>query len=215
MYTGPVQLLNYPADTLHCLDDGRDKSCMNNDIRVCVCAFTPGVMLGAIILSPALFLTPDLLERYSVRVLNMSRPLTDPWGQKKRVSCRTSLTEIYEWKDVLDIARRDSVSVVLDKYQGNEWMLFLITLKRYSEMSIFFHLIVITHSQKTLNEAVLIGLKPKQFNSIWNTTPPAHREKFKSVNDEKLIKCSFSSTKLICIGPKYWMQMRWTKSKNT
>lgn len=101
---GPVQPLNYPADTLHCLDNGRDKSCMNKDISACVCAcmcmcvsaFAPGVTLGAIILSSALFLTPDLLERYSVRVLNMSRPLTDPWGQKKRVSCRTSLTVIYE-----------------------------------------------------------------------------------------------------------------------
>ncbi len=106
VYKGPAKPLNYIADTLHCLDNGRDKSCMHKgkNVGVCVCvcvcarksAFAPGVTPGAIILASALCLTPDLLERYSVRVLNMSRPLTDRWGQKKRVGLRTSLTEIYE-----------------------------------------------------------------------------------------------------------------------
>lgn len=59
-------------------------------------ALAPGVTLGAIHLASALCLTLDPSVGYSVRMLNMSRPLTDRRGQKKRVCLGTSLTQAYE-----------------------------------------------------------------------------------------------------------------------
>lgn len=125
---------------------------------VCVCARAShpspeGWHCGQSFFPSALCLTPDLSERYSGRVLNMSRPLTDRWGQKKRVGLRKSLTEIYEWKrrdwkDVLDIGGRDSleevvVAILLNTFWKVRvplrvcilvWMFFLITYQSFADI---------------------------------------------------------------------------------
>lgn len=90
-YTRPEQSLNYSADMLHCLGNGSNNSCIHKakDLPMCGCGckavcqqdLAPGVTLEAIIHSSALYLTFDLPRRISVMQLNVSRPLSDHWGQ--------------------------------------------------------------------------------------------------------------------------------------
>lgn len=138
--------------------------------------FTPGVTPGTIPLTSALCLTPDLSEWYSVIVLNMSRPLTDRWGQKKRANPRTSLTLIYKWKrrhwkDFLDIGWRDSWRSCCctsgKDYPEDMSLCPCVNNITNLQKSQFYYIIKsLIQSQKTLNEAVLISLEPNQFSSI-------------------------------------------------
>lgn len=54
-------------------------------VGVCQQDLAPGVTLGAIIHSSALCLTLDLPRRFSFIRLNVSRPLSDHWGQAEKV----------------------------------------------------------------------------------------------------------------------------------